>query len=287
MSDEHETDGANRNWRGRFVKGVSGNPTGRPRGIVSETTRIAILLLSERAPELVNAAIDRALAGKDMPLKLCLDKIIPAPKDQPVAFVMPALGNAADLPGAMAALWDAVAEGELTPAQAATLSQALEAQTRAIEARERVEARRAEAEIPAAWNRLQLRACLVIADAVREISEEAGEVDDRVPKLCAPMLRIGHMAAGMLAAIPDRGELAWADRGFFAMHPKPPDHPPHPLAAEMGVLLEKLTDYLDDHMAWLEREIEAREAAGEADPIYRSRVFSPDGGIFNFGEKAT
>ena len=42
MSDEHETDGANRNWRGRFVKGVSGNPTGRPRGIVSETTRIAI-----------------------------------------------------------------------------------------------------------------------------------------------------------------------------------------------------------------------------------------------------
>ena len=85
MSDEHETDGANRNWRGRFVKGVSGNPTGRPRGIVSETTRIAILLLSERAPELVNAAIDRALAGKDMPLKLCLDKIIPAPKDQPVS----------------------------------------------------------------------------------------------------------------------------------------------------------------------------------------------------------
>jgi hypothetical protein len=195
MSDEQETDGVNRDWCGRFVKGVSGNPTGRPRGIVSETTRIATLLLSERAPELVNAAIDRALAGKDMPLKLCLDKIIPAPKDQPVAFVMPALGD-------------------------------------------------------------------VIADAVREISEEAGEVDDRVPKLCAPMLRLGYMAAGMLAAIPDRAELAWADRACFAMHPKPPDHPPHPLAAEMGVLLEKLTDYLDRHMARLEREIEARDVAG-------------------------
>jgi len=28
-----------------------------------------------------------------------------------------------------------------------------------------------------------------------------GEVDDRVPKLCAPILRIGYMAAGMLAVI--------------------------------------------------------------------------------------
>src|SRR5258708_23702007 len=84
MSDEHETDGAKRDWRGRFVKSVSGNPTGRPRGIVSETTRIATLLLSERAPELVNAAIDRALAGKDMPLNLGPAKIIPPPTHHPL-----------------------------------------------------------------------------------------------------------------------------------------------------------------------------------------------------------
>jgi hypothetical protein len=291
MSDEHDADDAKRDWRGRFVKGVSGNLAGRPRGIVSEATRIATLLLSERAPELVNAAIDRALAGADLPLKLCLDKIIPAPKDQPVAFVMPALADADDLPGAVAAVWEAVAEGELTPAQAATLSQALEAQSRALEALERIAARHNAADIPAAWHRMQLRVCLAIADAVREISEEVGEADERVAKLSAPMLRLGHMAAGLLAAIPDRADLASSDRGLFATHPQPPDRPLHPLAAEMAILLRKLIGYLESHMAQLEQDVDkraaVREAAGEPDPIYRSSVLRLSASIFNFDAKIT
>src|SRR5438132_1237732 len=131
--------------RGHFQKGVSANPAGRPRGIMNEATRIAAMLLTERAPDVVTAAIDMAVVGKDAPLKLCLDKIIASQTDQPVAFTMPPVGDGGGLAGAVAALWNAVAEGLVTPSQAASLSPALEAQTRAIEAHERTEARRAGA----------------------------------------------------------------------------------------------------------------------------------------------
>src|SRR5439155_8012911 len=126
---------------------------------------------------------------------------------------------------------------------------------------------------PAIWNRMQLRACYAIADGVREIRDEAGEVDPRIPDLCTPILRIGRVAIGQLAILGDRAELILADEAFLADHPVPADHPPHPLAAEMGPLSRKLQRYLDAHMDRLEQAIEerfaAREAAGEPDPSYR------------------
>ena len=57
--DEKENPEARRDGRGRYVKGVSGNPAGKPAGIMNEATRIAAALLTARAPELMIAAIDR------------------------------------------------------------------------------------------------------------------------------------------------------------------------------------------------------------------------------------
>jgi hypothetical protein len=283
MSDEQGTTGIRRDRRGRFEQGASANPAGRPRGIMNEATRIAAMMLTERAPDVVKTAIDMAVVGKDVPLKLCLDKIIASQKDQPVGFAMPPLSDAAGLAGVVAALWNAVAEGLVTPSQAASLSQALEAQTRAIEAQQRSEARRAAAAAPAIYNRMQLRGCVAIADGVREIDGEAGEVDEPVRDLCTPILHMSKMALAALAAIPDGLELVLADRAFVADHPVPSEHPPHPLAAEMGRRWQALANYLDRNMQRLERQIEdraaAREAASEPDPIYRSWVFRPDGGL--------
>jgi hypothetical protein len=291
MSDEQGTTGIRRDRRGRFEQGVSANPAGRPRGIMNEATRIAAMMLTERAPDVVKTAIDMAVVGKDVPLKLCLDKIIASQKDQPVAFAMPPLSDTAGLAGAVAALWNAVAEGLVTPSQAASLSQALEAQTRAIEAQQRTEARRAAAAAPAIYHRMQLRGCVAIAGGVREICDEADEVDQQARDLCTPILRIGEMALGALVAIPDRPELVVADRAFVADHPAPSEHSSHPLATEMGQLWQALGNYLDDNMHRLESQIEeraaAREAAGEPDPIYRSWVFRPAEGLFNLNAKST
>ncbi len=224
-------------------------------------------------------------------LRHCNDRIIAPQRDQPVFFAMPPGGDAADPAGAIEAVLNAVARGLITPDQAATLAETLEAQTRAIEAKQRLEAGHAASEAPAIWNRMQLRGCLAIADGVREISEEAGEVDETVKELCAPILRIGRMALAQLAAIPDTLATVLADRAFVADHPVAPDHSPHPLAAQMGELYQQLDNYLKRNMRRLEQRIEqraaAREAAGEPDPIYRSWVFQPETGLINLEAKST
>jgi hypothetical protein len=126
---------------------------------------------------------------------------------------------------------------------------------------------------------MQLRACVALADGVREISEEAGEVDDRVPPLCLPIMRTGRRALIELAKIEDHAAQMLADEAFVVEHPMPQDHPRHPIAAEMAELWHKLSEYLDDHMYRLEPQIEerfaARQAAGEPDPIYRAWIFQP------------
>ena len=181
--------------------------------------------------------------------------------------------------GMMAAVAAAAAEGSITPSEAATLCQAFADHARAVETRQRAEQQRLALDAPAVWNRMQLRACVALADGVHEICEEAGEVDSRVPPLCTPIIRTGRMALIELAKIEDHAAQILADEAFVVEHPMPEDHPRHPLAAEMALLWRKLSKYLDDHMYGLEQQIEerfaAREAAGEPDPIYRAWIFQP------------
>src|SRR2546423_7060781 len=105
MSNEQGTTGIRRDRGGRFEQGASANPAGRPRGIMNEATRIAAMLLTERAPDVVTTAIDMAVVGKDVPLKLCPDKIIASPKDQPPPLPLPPVGEGARPAGAVAAPW--------------------------------------------------------------------------------------------------------------------------------------------------------------------------------------
>lgn len=296
MSDEEKpVSQAPRDAQGRFLRGYSGNPKGKPVGIMTEAARAAAGLLSASAPMLVGKAIEQALLGKSGPLKYCLDRIIATQKDQPVVFEMtPRADNqeggpgngAGDAPGEapsfaalMARVAAAVAEGTITPSQAATLSQAFADHARGVETQERARQQRLAVDAPLVWNRMQLRACVALADGVREICEEAGEVDDRVPPLCIPIIRIGRRALVELAKIEDHAAQMLADEAFVVEHPMPEDHPRLPLAAEMAALWRKLDEYLDDHMNQLEEKIEerfaARQAAGEPDPIYRAWIFQP------------
>ena len=50
--------------RGRFLKGYSGNPKGKPVGIMNEAARAAARLLNASAPMLVGKAIELALLGR-------------------------------------------------------------------------------------------------------------------------------------------------------------------------------------------------------------------------------
>src|SRR5712692_975854 len=104
LADIDQQDPIRRGRRGRFVKGVSGNPAGRPAGILNQATRTAAVLLTGEAGALTRKAIELALAGDIAALRLCIDRIIAPQREQPVAFAMPPIGTAGDLAAAATAL---------------------------------------------------------------------------------------------------------------------------------------------------------------------------------------
>lgn len=65
---------------GQFKKGVSGNPSGRPKGSVNKYTALARGVLGENSQAIVEVIIDKALKGDVNCLKMCLDRIIPTTK---------------------------------------------------------------------------------------------------------------------------------------------------------------------------------------------------------------
>lgn len=108
--------------RGRpFVKGQSGNPAGKPKGARNRSTLAAEALLDGEAEKLTRKAIDMALAGDVVALKLCMERILPPRKDRLVQFDMSSLECAPDAQGAIPALLKAVSEGRITPNEAETI----------------------------------------------------------------------------------------------------------------------------------------------------------------------
>ena len=121
---------------GRWQKGVSGNPVGRPRGSKNRATLLAQALLEATSDILTQKAIEKALTGDSVSLRFILARILAPRRTPPVEFDLPPLHTQQDLALGMAAIGKAVAEGEITPAEAVDLSRFIESASRTIEARE-------------------------------------------------------------------------------------------------------------------------------------------------------
>ena len=125
--------GRSGNPEGRFRKGRSGNPKGRPAGTRNKATQTAELLLDGEAEALTRRAVELALAGDGMALRLCLDRIIPPRRGRPVQLGLAPVCGAADLGGTMAAITNAAASGAITPGEATELARVVEIFVRAVE----------------------------------------------------------------------------------------------------------------------------------------------------------
>src|SRR6516225_8330344 len=121
---------------GRFRKGRSGNPAGRPRGSRNSATLACEALLEGQAEALPQKAVDMALAGDTVALKICIDRIFPPRKDRPVTFPLPPINTARDAADVMSSIMNAVAAGQLTPADAAELSKVVACTVKSFEAAE-------------------------------------------------------------------------------------------------------------------------------------------------------
>jgi len=122
-----------RDTRGRFRKGESGNPNGRPMGARNKATEAAELLLDGEAEALTRKAVELALEGEAEALRLCLERIIPPRRGRSVKLGLPAVRGAADLAGTMAAITTAGVQGTITPREAAELARVVEISVRAVE----------------------------------------------------------------------------------------------------------------------------------------------------------
>jgi hypothetical protein len=121
---------------GRFQKGRSGNPNGRPKGSRNAATLACEALLDGQAEAISAKAVEMALAGDPVALRLCMDRIYPARKDRPVTFALPPITGARDAADLMAAVTKAVAAGQVTPGEAAEIGKVIEAYVKAFHAAE-------------------------------------------------------------------------------------------------------------------------------------------------------
>ncbi|MEL7802750.1 DUF5681 domain-containing protein [Sulfitobacter pontiacus] len=121
-----------RNPDGTFA---SGNP-GRPRGARHKVTQAIEAMLEGQQEALTQAVIDKALEGDVTALRLCLDRIAPARKDAPVSFALPEIETAEDAAKAARAILKAIAQGDVTPLEAATVMAVVEQFRRTLETTE-------------------------------------------------------------------------------------------------------------------------------------------------------
>ena len=124
---------------GRFQHG---NP-GKPKGARSRATLAAEALLDGEAEGLTRKAVEMALGGDTVALRLCLERLVPPRKDTPLTFDMPPVRSAEETLEASASVLAAVAHGEITPDEGGRMMALLAAhrgiiETHDLEARLRI-----------------------------------------------------------------------------------------------------------------------------------------------------
>jgi hypothetical protein len=126
-----------RKQRGRpFEQGESGNPSGKPKGARHRTTLAVEKLLEGEAEDIGRKAVELAKSGDTVALRLCLERIAPVRRGRPISLVLPSMSTPADVTTALTAIVSQMAEGEITPEEAATAASVIETKRKALETEE-------------------------------------------------------------------------------------------------------------------------------------------------------
>ncbi len=118
---------------GRFQKGQSGNPKGKPKGARNRTTMIAQDLLGGEVEALVRKVVNLALDGDLTCLRICLERLVPPKKDAPIEMDIPEILAVADIPKLLAAIAAKLGDGGITPSETVTLINLTNALSKSLE----------------------------------------------------------------------------------------------------------------------------------------------------------
>jgi hypothetical protein len=123
-----------------FQRGQSGNPAGKVPGTRNRATLAIEALLEGEAEALSRKAIELALAGDTVALRLCLERIAPVRKGRAIALDLGPVRTAEDLADAQATIITAMGSGEITTDEATDAAKVVELVGAALERRD-IEAR--------------------------------------------------------------------------------------------------------------------------------------------------
>ncbi len=130
-----------RGARGRFAKGTSGNPRGRPRGIPNPRRLVPDLAARKLSPQALADLLDRRphllrpLAAQLLPPPAAID---PAER---LGIDLSSLRTSVDFQQALRRAWTAISGGLITPAEGARLARRVRARRRALRRFARLERR--------------------------------------------------------------------------------------------------------------------------------------------------
>jgi hypothetical protein len=117
---------------GRWARGASGNPAGRPAGSRNKATQALQQMLEGEAEQITRKAIDLALDGDLTAIRLCMERLLPPRKDRPVQLDLPPIETVGQVSLAMAVVARAISEGQVTPGEGETLTNILALQKEVI-----------------------------------------------------------------------------------------------------------------------------------------------------------
>ena len=122
-----------RDNRGRFRAGSSGNPCGRTAGSRNRASLLADRLAEDEAEEIVRVVLAAAKSGEPWAAEIICKRMWPIRRGRPTPLRLPPIDSAADVPRALVAVLAAVATGELTSAEATDLAGIVEVIRRGYE----------------------------------------------------------------------------------------------------------------------------------------------------------
>ena len=116
----------------QFTKGVSGNPTGRPKGIKDKRHRYSEAIDS-MIPQVLDSVFQRAIAGDMTAAKMLLDRTLPNKRPEQEHVEISHTGN---IPTDAQNVLRSVLIGEVSPDVGASLLSAMTSVLKAIEVEE-------------------------------------------------------------------------------------------------------------------------------------------------------
>ena len=123
-----------RKGRKGFVRGISGNPNGRPRGSKNKVPSYCQDLIDEHAPEIIAKAVELALEDDNVrAIKFLLDRLVPPKKSAPLTLDLPETRTAEEVLAAFGAVEESLRRGDITTDELRVVVEFLESKRRVIE----------------------------------------------------------------------------------------------------------------------------------------------------------